>query len=80
LLPKIPNALSIDQYKPIAMAANFKFKVICKVIADILAQIMPTIISKEQMGLIHGRNIKDYICTASKVANLLHNKAFGGNL
>lgn len=32
------------------------------------------------MGFIHGRDIKDCICTASEAANLLHNKAFGGNL
>ena len=41
---------------------------------------MPSIISKEQMGFIHGRDIKDCICTASEAENLLHNKAFGGSL
>lgn len=79
LLPKVPNALSIDQYRPIAMA-NFKFKIISKIIADRLAAIMPTIVSKEQMGFIHGRNIRDCLCIASEATNLLHNKAFGGNL
>ncbi|MCI28978.1 RNA-directed DNA polymerase (Reverse transcriptase), partial [Trifolium medium] len=33
LLPKTPNASSIDQYRPIDMA-NFKLKVISKIIAD----------------------------------------------
>jgi hypothetical protein len=33
LLPKVQNASSIDQYRPIAMA-NFKFKIISKIIAD----------------------------------------------
>ncbi|PNX79615.1 ribonuclease H, partial [Trifolium pratense] len=79
LLPKTSNATSIDQYRPIAMA-NFKFKVISKIIADRLANIMPFIISKEQMGFIHDRNIKDCLCIASEAVNLLHNKAFGGNL
>jgi len=79
LLPKIPNALSIDQYRPIAMA-NFKFKIISKIIADMLATLMPNIVSKEQMGFIHGRNIKDFLCIASEATNLLHNKAFRGNL
>jgi hypothetical protein len=78
-LPKIPNADTIDQYRPIAMA-NFKFKIISKVIADRLAQIMPSIISKEQRGFVHGRNIKDCLCLASEAANLLHSKVFGGNL
>jgi hypothetical protein len=60
--------------------ANFKFKVISKIIADMLAKIMPNIISEEQMGFIHDRNIKDCLCIAFEAANLLHNKAFGGNL
>jgi hypothetical protein len=79
LLPKTPYASSIVQYRPIAMA-NFKFKIISKVIADRLASIMPTLISEEQKGFIHGRNIKECLCIASEAANLLHNKTFGGNL
>ncbi|GAU48962.1 hypothetical protein TSUD_406700 [Trifolium subterraneum] len=75
LLPKTSNATSIDQYRPIAMT-NFKFKVISKIIADRLAKVMPTIISEEQMGFIHDMNIKDCLCIASEVVNLLHNKSF----
>jgi hypothetical protein len=76
LLPKFSAASSIDQYRPIAMA-NFKFKIISKIIADRLATIMPNLISVEQKGFIHGRDIKDCLCTASEAANLLHNKSFG---
>jgi hypothetical protein len=79
LIPKTPDATSIDQFRPIAMA-NFKFKIISKIIADRLASIMPSIISEEQKGFIHDRNIKDCLCVASEAANLLHNKSFGGNL
>jgi hypothetical protein len=50
------------------------------VLADRLAQILPNLISKEQRGFIHGRNIKDCLCLASEAANLLHSKAFGGNI
>jgi len=60
--------------------ANFKFKIISKIIADRLASIMPNLISEEQKGFIHGRNIQDSLCIASEATNLLHNKAFGGNL
>jgi ribonuclease HI len=79
LIPKSPEATSIDQYRPIAMA-NFKFKVISKILADRLASILPSIISDEQKGFIHDRNIQDCICIASEAVNLLHNKSFGGNL
>ncbi|GAU26296.1 hypothetical protein TSUD_55940 [Trifolium subterraneum] len=58
--------------------ANFKFKIISKIIADRLASILPTIVSEEQKGFIHERNIKDCLCVASEAVNLLHNKSFGG--
>jgi ribonuclease HI len=41
---------------------------------------MPSIISDEQKGFIHGRDIKDCLCIASEATNFLHNKSFGGNL
>ncbi|MCH96418.1 RNA-directed DNA polymerase (Reverse transcriptase) [Trifolium medium] len=79
LIPKSSNADSIDQFRPIALA-NFKFKIISKVLADRLATIMPNIISKEQRGFIEGRNIRDCVCLTSEAINLLHKKAFGGNV
>jgi hypothetical protein len=50
---KAPNVDSIDQYRPIALA-NFKFKIITKVLGDRLSQILPSLISKEQRGFIKG--------------------------
>jgi hypothetical protein len=79
LIPKTSNVDSIDQFRPIALA-NFKFKIISKVLADRLANIMPTIISKKQRGFIQGRNIEDCICLASEAIILLNKKAFGGNV
>ena len=79
LIPKSNNADSVDQYRPIAVA-NFKFKVISKILADRLASIMPAITSVQQRGFISGRNIKDCICLASEAVNVLHKKTFGGNL
>ncbi|XP_024630529.1 uncharacterized protein [Medicago truncatula] len=79
LIPKSNNADTIEQFRPIAMA-KFKFKVISKIIADRLAQILPTIISKNQKGFIQGRNIKDCLCLASEAINLLHKKSYAGNI
>jgi len=59
--------------------ANFKFKIISMVIADGLAQIIPTIISLEQIEFMNGRNINDFLCNSSEAANLLQNKAYGSN-
>ena len=79
LIPKHPNADSVEQFRSIAMA-NFKFKVISKIIADRLASILPSIVSSNQKGFIKGRNIKDCLCLASEAINLLDKKAYGGNL
>lgn len=46
LIPKSPYADSIDKHRPIALA-NFKLKVLSKIMADRLATILPNIISKE---------------------------------
>ncbi|CAJ2662070.1 unnamed protein product [Trifolium pratense] len=54
LIPKTNKADSIDQFRPIAMA-NFKFKIISKVLADRLASILPSIISKEQKGFVEAQ-------------------------
>lgn len=79
LIPKNEQADSVEQFRPIALA-NFKFKIITKILADRLAPIMKSIISKEQRGFIQGRNIRDCICTTSEAINLLHNRCFGGNV
>jgi hypothetical protein len=79
LIPKKDNADSIGHYRPIALA-NFKYKIISKILADRLAQILPSIISKEQRGFIKGRQIKDCICLTSEIVNMLHKKSYGGNL
>jgi len=79
LIPKSPEADSIDKYRPIALA-NFKFKILSKILADRLASILPNIISKEQRGFIKGRNIRDCIATTSEAINLIDKKCVGGNL
>ena len=79
LIPKTSNVDSVSKFIPIAFA-NFKFKVISKILADMLASLMPHIISKEQRGLIKGRNIKDNICLTSEAINLLHKQSYEGNI
>jgi len=79
LIPKNPNADTIDQFRPISLE-NFKFKIITKVLADRLANVLPNIISKEQRGFIRGRNIKDSIALISEAINARDKRCFGGNL
>lgn len=79
LIPKTSDVDSMDHYIPIAIA-NFKFKLISKIIADRLAKIMPFLVSKEHKSFIQGRNINDCLCLASEVANLLDKKTHSGNV
>lgn len=69
----------MELFRPIALA-NFKFKIIIKVLADGLATVARKIISPNQHGFVQGRKISDCICTASEAINLLNKKSFGGNI
>ncbi|CAI8600028.1 unnamed protein product [Vicia faba] len=60
--------------------SNFKFKIILKIISDMIASIMPFLVSREQRGFIHARHIHDCIGWASEVFNLLDAKTWCGNL
>ena len=79
LIPKSPHANTIDQYRPIALA-NSKCKIITKVLADRLANILPNIIYIQQRGFVKGMNIRDCITLTSEAVNLLDKRSFGGNL
>lgn len=79
LLPKIQGADKLENFRPIALA-NFQYKIITKILADILEQIAPKILSPHQKGFISGRHIHDCIMTTSEAVNLLNKKACGGNL
>lgn len=79
IIPKIQGANSIKHVRPIALA-NFKFKIITKVLVDRLAKVAPKIISYHQRGFIQDIKIQDSICIAYEVFNMLDKKAFGGNL
>jgi hypothetical protein len=79
LIPKVPSADKLDNFRPIALA-NFQFKLITKILADRLGIIASRIISIHQRGFIPGRHIHDCIMTASEAVNLLHKKSYGGNL
>lgn len=79
LILKVLGADTVENFRPIALA-NFQFKIITKVLADRLANLVPKIISEHQRGFIKGRSIGDCISVVSEAINLLDNRAFGGNL
>lgn len=68
-----------SNYRPIAIA-NFKFKIISKILADRLSKFMPAITSTQQRGSIKGRCIKEWIFLTYEAINVLNKKTFKGNV
>lgn len=79
LIPKSKDCNSIDQFRPIAKA-NFKCKIISKILANRLATILSSLISNEKKGFIADRNIKEGICLTSEAMNIRGNKSFSGKV
>jgi len=69
LIPKIHDAESIKDYRPIVVA-KFKFKIISKILADRLA-LVAKIISPNQYGFVQVRHIQDCLGIASEAINIL---------
>jgi len=70
LIPKIQGADSIKDFRPI-VAANFKLKIISKILVDRLDMVASRIISLNQYGFVQCRQIHDCIGIASKAINML---------
>jgi len=73
LIPKIQGVNSIKDYRPI-IVANFKFKIISKILADRLALVATRIIFPNQYGFVQDRQIHDCIGIASEAINMLSQK------
>jgi len=65
LMPKIQGAEFIKYCMPIVVA-NFKFKIIFKILTGRLALVATKIISLNQYGFVQGRQIQDCIGIASE--------------
>jgi len=79
LFPKIQGVDSIKDYNPIVVA-NFKFRIISKILADRLALVAARIISPNQYGFVQGRQIQDCIGIAFETTNMLSKKVRRGNM
>lgn len=63
LIPKVQEANSITQFRPIAIA-NFIFKIITRILSDRLASIASQIILPHKYAFLKGRHISDCIFLA----------------
>lgn len=66
LVPKIPNASNINDFRPIA-CCNTIYNCITKLIANRISRVFPSIISLPQNAFVKGRHISDNILLAQEL-------------
>ncbi|XP_060211885.1 uncharacterized protein LOC132639460 [Lycium barbarum] len=73
LLPKIPNPITVKDFRPIA-CCTILYKLIAKVLAARLQVVMPSLICEAQAGFIPGRKIADNIILAHELVKAYSRK------
>lgn len=58
LIPKCPNATTLKKFRPIGLC-NTSYKLVTKIIADRIRDLLPHIISLNQASFIKGRRSSD---------------------
>ena len=66
LIPKEKGANSFERFRPISLC-NIGYKLITKVIANRIKEVLPSIIPENQGGFIQGRQIVDNIILVQEV-------------
>lgn len=78
LIPKSDNPKSFNDFQPISFCnAN---KVISKLLANRLAQVLPNIISPEYSCFVRGREIANNLVLSQEMISELDHKNRGGNI
>jgi exonuclease III len=79
LIPKVPGADSIRQFRPIALI-NVIFKFVAKAYAIRLAPLAHRIIDRSQTAFIRGRCLHEGVLALHEIAHELRTKKLGGLL
>jgi hypothetical protein len=78
LIPKTPNAAIVCDYHPISLC-NVLYKIIAKVLANRLKQVLPSVISQHQRAFLSRRLITDNVLVAYEALHTMDTRLKGKN-
>jgi hypothetical protein len=76
LIPKVANASSMSEYKPISLC-NIMYKLIAKVLTNSLKLMLPSIISQHQSAFVPSRMITNNVLIAYEVLHSMNTRMKG---
>ncbi|XP_042491954.1 uncharacterized protein LOC122071646 [Macadamia integrifolia] len=79
LIPKVEGAQLLDKFHPICMA-NFYYKVLSKIMASRLSNLLPKLISEEQGAFQKGKIISSNVGLAYELVNLIYSSVRRGGM
>lgn len=77
--PNPPNPSDFDDFWPIS-PCNFTSKIITKIVALRLAQLLPSLICISQSSFVKDRNITDNVLVVFELVHSINHKVRGSNL
>jgi hypothetical protein len=77
LIPKVPDATKIQQYRPICVL-NVSFKIFTKVGTNRLSRVAQKVVSPTQTAFLPGRNIMEGVVILHETIHELHTRKRDG--
>lgn len=74
LIPKKADSMEMREYRPIS-CCNVLYKVVSKILANRLKQILPRIISENQSAFVKGRMLMENVILASELVKDYHKES-----